>query len=75
MIWERVTEIIRKLKSRKIIDKVIRYIINAVLMLQIDYLITDWMPETMFIEKIDRKIRGRFRFKCVLSKVFPLSAV
>lgn len=59
------------IKSKIIIDKMIRYVINCVLLSQLEYLTTNFISNNYWIGKIDKKIRTAIRGKLGLSKVFP----
>ncbi|RHZ48145.1 hypothetical protein Glove_557g33 [Diversispora epigaea] len=57
--------IIRKTRTT---DKQCRYIINHILIPQLEYLATDHIPPESWLNKQDRKIRTAFKHKCNLAK-------
>lgn len=74
LLWRKMISTINKLKSRCITNKMVKYVINCILISQLEYLVTDFIPPERFMEKIDRKI-SVLRRKCTLSKVFPLVGI
>lgn len=75
LIWEKVLKVTNLIKCKRIMEKIVRYIINSVLLPQIEYLTTDYIFDKRFINKVDQKIRASFRTKEPLSWVFPNAAI
>ncbi|RHZ60318.1 hypothetical protein Glove_355g51 [Diversispora epigaea] len=60
--------IIRKVRTT---DKQCRYVINHILMSQIEYLTTDHILSESWLNKQDSKTRTVFEYKCNLAKITP----
>ncbi|RHZ69645.1 hypothetical protein Glove_281g62 [Diversispora epigaea] len=69
LMKKKINYIMAMIQKARTTDKQSRYIINHILIPQIEYLVIDYIPSESWLNKQNKKIRTVFKHKCNLARV------